>query len=54
MKVPPNPENDMTVIEGTTVIQEPVGTERIISRKIIDVTPVTSYNGHHYSIYQIV
>ena len=40
-EVPPNPENDMTVIDGTTVIQEgvPVGTERIISRKIIDVTP---------------
>ena len=31
----------MTVIDGTTVIQEgkPVVTERIISRKIIDVTP---------------
>ena len=40
-EVPPNPKNDMTVIDGTTVIQEgePIVTERIISRKIIDVTP---------------
>ena len=42
----------MTVIDGTTVIQEgvPVGTERIISRKIIDVTIYSVVR----SIYQIV
>lgn len=32
--------------EGVPV--EPVVTERIISRKVIDVTPVTTYNGHYY------
>lgn len=32
--------------EGIPV--EPIGTTRVISRKVIDVTPVTSYNGHHY------
>ena len=38
---------------STPIIQEgipvePIGTTRVISRKVIDVTPVTSYNGHHY------
>ena len=44
-----NPTVESSPVE--TVIQEglpEVGTTRVISRKIIDVTPVTTYNGHHY------
>ena len=44
-----NPIVESSPVE--TVIQEglpEVGTTRVISRKVIDVTPVTSYNGHHY------
>lgn len=44
-----NPIVESSPVE--TVIQEglpEVGTTRIISRKVIDVTPVTTYNGHHY------
>ena len=44
-----NPIVESSPVE--TVIQEglpEVGTTRVISRKIIDVTPVTTYNGHHY------
>ena len=40
------PEETPVIQEGIPV--EPIGTTRVISRKVIDVTPVTSYNGHHY------
>ena len=50
------PQETVEVVESSpqeTVVQEgipvePVGTTRVISTKVIDVTPVTSYNGHHY------
>ena len=48
------PQKNVQVTETLpqeTVVQEgipEVGTTRVISRKIIDVTPVTTYNGHHY------
>ena len=40
------PEETPVIQEGIPV--DPVGTTRVISTKVIDVTPVTSYNGHHY------
>ena len=48
------PQENVQVTESSpqeTMVQEgipEVGTTRVISRKVIDVTPVTTYNGHNY------